>query len=92
MAKYESPRYPALGFYVDGVFRRFSGGQYSTDDPAEIDVLDALIDVRRIDEDEPEKQPEQEPEGPKKDAEPADEPVKPAPKTRAKSAANASGK
>lgn len=49
MANYESPRYPALGFYVDGVYRRFSGGQYSTDEPAEIAVLDVLVDVTRND-------------------------------------------
>lgn len=84
MAKYESPRYPALGFYVDGVFRRFSGGHYATDDPADIAVLDALIDVRRVDE---KKQPEE----PQKDVEPAEVPEKPAPKPR-KAGANASGK
>lgn len=75
MANYESPRYPALGFYVDGVFRRFSGGHYSTDGPAEIAVLDALIDVRRVDENEPEE--------PQIDAE------KPAPKPRKASASSA---
>lgn len=78
MANYESPRYLALGFYVDGVFRRFSSGHYSTDDPTEIAVLDALIDVRRVDENEPEE--------PQKDAEKAE---KPAPKPRKASASSA---
>lgn len=95
MAKYESPRYPALGFYVDGVFRRFSGGHYATDDPAEIAVLDALIDVRRADS--AEKAPpvaveaKKQPEDPQKDVEPAEVPEKPAPKPR-KAGANASAK
>lgn len=80
MAKYESPRYPALGFYVDGAFRRFSGGHYATDDPAEIAVLDAMTDVRRVDE---KKQPEEL----QKDVEPAEETVKPTPKPRAKTSA-----
>ncbi|AHV98988.1 hypothetical protein [Paenibacillus sabinae] len=47
MATYESPRYKELGFYVDGGFRRFSGGLFHTDNPAEIAVLDALVDVVR---------------------------------------------
>lgn len=81
MANYESPRYPALGFYVDGVFRRFSGGHYATDEPAEIAVLDAMTDVRRVDE--TKKQPEE----PQKDVEPAEVPVKPTPKPRAKTSA-----
>ncbi|OMD27494.1 hypothetical protein [Paenibacillus odorifer] len=54
MATYESPRYPQLGFYVDGGFRRFSGGLFHTDDPAEIAVLDTITDVVRIDEEVPE--------------------------------------
>jgi hypothetical protein len=45
---YESPRYKQLGFYVDGHFRRFSGGQYSTEDAAEIAVLDKITDVVKI--------------------------------------------
>ncbi|OZQ74663.1 hypothetical protein [Paenibacillus sp. VTT E-133291] len=53
MATYES-RYQQLGFYVDGGFRRFSGGLFHTDDPAEIVVLDTITDVVRIDEKVPE--------------------------------------
>ncbi|MEK4157600.1 hypothetical protein NYE27_21125 [Paenibacillus sp. FSL R10-2779] len=53
MATYES-RYQQLGFYVDGGFRRFSGGLFHTDDPAEIAVLDTITDVVRIDEEVPE--------------------------------------
>ncbi|OMF21882.1 hypothetical protein [Paenibacillus sp. FSL H8-0259] len=49
MATYES-HYQQLGFYVDGGFRRFSGGLFHTDDPAEIAVLDALVDAVRISE------------------------------------------
>lgn len=85
MANYESPRYPALGFYVDGVFRRFSGGHYATEDSAEIAVLDALTDVSRVDE------PKKDPEEPQKDEKATEEPQKPAPKAPRK-AANASAK
>ena len=49
MANYESPRYKELGFYVDGNYRKFSGGLYSTDDAAEIAVLDVMTDAVRID-------------------------------------------
>lgn len=49
MAEFKS-RFLELGFYVDGVFRRFHGGRYVTDDKAEIDVLSELFDVERIDE------------------------------------------
>jgi len=48
MAVYESPRYKELGFYVNGNFRRFVGGFYSTDDPDEIAVLDTISDVVQI--------------------------------------------
>lgn len=48
MAKYESPRYKELGFYVDGNYRKFSGGFYQTDYAAEIAVLDALVDTIRL--------------------------------------------
>ncbi|RAU96835.1 hypothetical protein [Paenibacillus sp. YN15] len=47
---YESKRYPALGFYVDGAFKRFSNGVYVTEDVAEIAVLDAMSDVTRVSE------------------------------------------
>lgn len=50
MATYESPRYKELGFYVDGIFRKFSGGVYSTEDADEIAVLDVITDVTRVDE------------------------------------------
>lgn len=53
MATYES-RYQQLGFYVDGGFRRFSGGLFHTDDPAEMAVLDALSDAVRINKNVPE--------------------------------------
>lgn len=54
MAVYESPRYPELGFYVNGNFRRFGGGIYRTEDPEEIAVLDAISDAVRVDEVKPE--------------------------------------
>jgi hypothetical protein len=79
MATFKS-RYQQLGFYVDGGFRRFSGGLFHTSDPAEIAVLDALGDAVRITE-EPRAVAEQKPE----------EPVKPTPKPR-KAAANTSAK
>lgn len=50
MAKYKSPHYPALGFYVNGSFRRFSGGLFITEDDEEIKVLDSLSDAIRVDE------------------------------------------
>ncbi|QNK54560.1 hypothetical protein [Paenibacillus sp. PAMC21692] len=62
MAKFESPRYPELGFYVNGGFRKFSGGLYVTDEPADIAVLDALSDARRVDEGVPAPEPEVVPE------------------------------
>lgn len=77
MTTYESTRYKALGFYVGAEFHRFAGGLYHTDDPAVMDVLDAINDVVRID---TEQVTEQKPE----------EPVKPAPKPR--KAANTSAK
>ena len=56
MAKYES-KYPTLGFYVYDVLKRFNGGVYETNDKDEIEVLDALIDAKRVDE--PKAQPKQ---------------------------------
>lgn len=44
MTKYKS-KYPALGFYVDGELRKFSGGEYNTTDKSEIAVLDNLTDA-----------------------------------------------
>lgn len=52
MAKYKS-KYPALGFYVDGELRKFSGGEYNTTDKADIAVLDELIDVVKVAEEKP---------------------------------------
>jgi hypothetical protein len=49
MAKFTS-RFLELGFYVDGVLKNFVAGQYVTEDKAEIEVLSALLDVERIDE------------------------------------------
>ena len=76
MTTYEAPKYKALGFYVGESFRRFSGGLYHTDDPAEIAVLDTLTDAVRITE-EPQAVADK----------PADiTPTKPAPKPRKTSA------
>ncbi len=49
MAKYTS-QYPALMFYVNNELKRFSGGVYETGDKDEIEVLDAIIDAKRVDE------------------------------------------
>lgn len=68
MAKYKSPHYPALGFYVNGSFRRFSGGLFITEDDEEIKILDNLSDAIRIDEaktEEPKAPEEVEPDKPK---------------------------
>lgn len=47
MAKYTS-RFSELGFYHGGELRKFSAGQYWTEDSAEIAVLDALADADRV--------------------------------------------
>lgn len=49
MAKYTS-RYQALGFYVKGELKRFSNGQYVTDDKDEVAVLNGLADVEKVEE------------------------------------------
>lgn len=46
MAKFTS-RFPELGFYVEGVLRKFHSGQYVTEDKAEISVLESLVDTVR---------------------------------------------
>ncbi|WNF07472.1 hypothetical protein [Brevibacillus borstelensis] len=66
MAVYES-RYVELGFYVDGVHKKFRNGRYVTEDPKEIAVLDALIDAMRVDEPEPKtEEPAPAPKAPRK--------------------------
>ena len=49
MAKYTS-QYSELMFYVNDELKRFSNGEYNTEDKDEITVLDALIDAKRVDE------------------------------------------
>jgi hypothetical protein len=49
MAKFTS-KYAELGFYVNGEFRKFYAGEYTTEDKAEIDVLEKLLDAKREDE------------------------------------------
>ncbi len=58
MAQYTS-RYSELGFYVDGSLRKFSGGQYATEDAKEIEALKGVTDALRVDE--APKQPEAKP-------------------------------
>jgi len=48
VAVYES-KYAELAFYVDGKLRKFQYGKYQTEDPKEIEVLDKLADVVRVD-------------------------------------------
>jgi hypothetical protein len=83
---YESKRYPALGFYVDGAFKRFSNGVYVAEDAADTAVLDAMSDVSRVSEAEPEANVEAESDAdiPQETPEvkPAVEPVKPSPKRK----------
>ncbi|GMK47648.1 hypothetical protein PghCCS26_47780 [Paenibacillus glycanilyticus] len=50
MARFESPRYKELGFYVGNEYRKFSGGIYDTDDAEEIAVLSGISDCVRVDE------------------------------------------
>lgn len=49
MVKFTS-RYQSLGFYVKGELKRFSNGQYVTDDKDEIAVLSGLSDVEKVEE------------------------------------------
>jgi hypothetical protein len=49
MAKFTS-RFPELGFYCCGEFRKFHAGQYVTEDAKEIEVLEKLTDAQRVDE------------------------------------------
>jgi hypothetical protein len=48
VAVYES-KYAELAFYVDGKLRKFQYGKYQTNDSKEIEVLDKLADVVRVD-------------------------------------------
>lgn len=48
MAEFKS-RYPELGFYVNGKYRQFDRGRYTTNDKDEIAVLEKLADVERVD-------------------------------------------
>jgi hypothetical protein len=52
MAEYKS-QYPELGFYVKGELKNFSGGNYATEDKTEIEALDKLSDVVKIEEEKP---------------------------------------
>lgn len=48
MAKYKS-KHLEYGFYVDGERRKFQYGEYETKDKREIEVLDSLQYVDRVD-------------------------------------------
>jgi len=47
MAKFTS-HYQALGFYANGQLKRFSNGQYVTEDKDEIVVLSGMADVEVV--------------------------------------------
>ena len=47
VAIYKS-KYIELSFYVNGELKEFKGGQYLTEDAAEIKVLDGLSDVEKV--------------------------------------------
>lgn len=49
MAKYKS-HYSSLGFYAKGELKRFSNGEYATEDEEIIAILDGLKDAIRVDE------------------------------------------
>ncbi|MFD2704636.1 hypothetical protein [Salibacterium lacus] len=53
MAVYESKGTPFLGFYVNGVRRKFIEGKYETTTKAEKDVLDGLKGVTLVEDDKP---------------------------------------
>ncbi|AXN39848.1 hypothetical protein [Peribacillus butanolivorans] len=56
MAEYKS-QYKELGFYVDGEFKRFSGGRFATEDEATIEALSNISDAQRVDEPKAEETP-----------------------------------
>jgi hypothetical protein len=56
VAKFTS-RFAELGFYVNGEFRKFHAGEFTTDDKAEIEVLEKLVDAQRVDEPKAEESP-----------------------------------
>lgn len=56
MAKFTS-QYLSLGFYANGELKRFSNGQYVTEDKDEIATLASLRDVTIVDEPKPEAKP-----------------------------------
>ena len=47
MANYEA-HYRSVGFDVSGEWRRFKNGTDTTEDADEITVLDAITDVKRV--------------------------------------------
>jgi hypothetical protein len=58
LAEYKS-RFPELMFYVGESARKFHAGRYVTEDAKEIEVLDGIVDVVRVDEpNQPETKPE----------------------------------
>lgn len=72
MAKYKS-RYPELSFYVDGVERKFSGGEYEAKNAEEVAVLNRLSDAEpdteehaQVDEEPAEDKPAKAPSKPRK--------------------------
>lgn len=50
MAKYVCKKYKELGFYVNGVFKKFHNGEYITTDKKEIGMLDTLDDAESVQE------------------------------------------
>lgn len=74
MAVYTS-KYPSLSFYVEGNRKQFSGGRFFTENKAEIEVLEKVVDAVRVEEpvkEEPKEKPkaEKKAEEPKKKASP----------------------
>lgn len=46
--KYKCKKHKELGFYADGELKRFHDGLYETENKKEIAVLDALLDVEKV--------------------------------------------
>ena len=46
--KYTCKKYKELGFYVGGELKRFSDGEYNTEDKKEMAILDTLIDAQKV--------------------------------------------
>lgn len=66
MAVFKCEKHPYLVFYIGGEFREFANGEYRTEDEKEIEALEKIPEVFRVDEPTAEEESETEAEGTKK--------------------------